>query len=469
MRVAGNLSERSRRSEKAEMGRLFGTDGIRGEANRPPMDAATALAVGQAVTHVLRRAGHVTRIVIGKDTRISGYMLESALEAGITSMGGEPYLVGVMPTPGIAFLTRSMRADAGIAISASHNPYQDNGIKVFAGSGYKLSDEQEAAVEGLVLDGGLAALLPPASEMGHARRLEDAAGRYVAFLKDTFPRALSLEGVRLVLDVANGATYRVAPAVFGELGAGLTVIHNTPNGLNINHRCGSQHTEDLRAAVLAHGADLGLAFDGDGDRLIAVDERGREVTGDQILLACALMLKAEGRLTGDLVVSTVMSNLGLRVACRRYGLVHHEAQVGDRNVLEDLLRLGGVLGGEDSGHVIFLEHHTTGDGILTALQLLTAMLKAGKTLSELAGLMEVFPQRLVNVPVKAKPDLNTVPQLVEAIARAEAELKDEGRVLVRYSGTENLCRVMVEGPTIELTERLALEIANVVEAVLGRS
>jgi phosphoglucosamine mutase len=450
------------------MGRLFGTDGIRGEANRPPMDAATALAVGQAVTHVLRRPGHVTRIVIGKDTRISGYMLESALEAGVTSMGGEPYLVGVMPTPGIAFLTRSMRADAGIAISASHNPYQDNGLKVFAGSGYKLSDEQEAAVEELVLDGSLAALLPPAREMGRARRLGDAGGRYVAFLKETFPQTLSLEGLRVVMDVANGATYRLAPAVFAELGAEVSVIHNTPNGLNINHRCGSQHTEDLQQAVREQGAHLGLAFDGDGDRLIAVDERGREVTGDQILLACALMLKAEGRLAGDLVVSTVMSNLGLREACRRYGLRHHETQVGDRNVLEDLLRLGGVLGGEDSGHVIFLEHHTTGDGILTALQLVAAMLRADKPLSELADLMEVYPQRLLNVPVREKPDLAAVPQVSQAIAEAEAQLKDQGRVLVRYSGTENLCRVMVEGPSLELTERLTSHIAAAVQAAIGQ-
>lgn len=449
------------------MGRLFGTDGIRGEANRPPMDAATALALGQAVAYVLRRPGHTTRIVIGKDTRISGYMLESALEAGITSMGGEPYLVGVMPTPGVAFLTRSMRADAGIAISASHNPYQDNGMKVFAGTGYKLSDEQEAAVEELVLNGGLAGLLPPAREMGHARRLDDAQGRYVAFLKETFPRSLTLEGLKVVVDVANGATYRVAPAVFSELGAEVTVIHNTPNGLNINHRCGSQHTEALRHAVVAEGAHVGLAFDGDGDRLIAVDEKGRQVTGDQILLACALMLKAESRLANDLVVSTVMSNLGLRRACRKYGLRHHEAQVGDRNVLEDLLRLGGVLGGEDSGHVIFLEHHSTGDGILTALQLLAAMLKADKPLSELAGLMEVFPQRLLNVRVRKKPPLEDVPEISASIAEAVAELGEEGRVLVRYSGTEDVCRVMVEGPTVELTERLAASIAEAVAATIG--
>ncbi len=449
------------------MVRLFGTDGIRGEANRPPMDPATALAVGQAVTHVLRRPGHVTRIIIGKDTRISGYMLESALEAGITSMGGEPFLVGVMPTPGIAFLTRSMRADAGIVISASHNPYQDNGIKVFAGSGYKLSDEQEAAVEELVLEGGLTKLLPPAREMGHARRLEDAPGRYVVFLKETFPESLSLEGVKVVLDVANGATYRVAPATLAELGAEVIVIHNTPNGLNINHRCGSQHTEDLRQEVLAQKAQVGLAFDGDGDRLIAVDEKGRVVTGDQILLICALMLKAEGRLARDLVVSTVMSNLGLRLACRKYGLELHQAQVGDRNVLEAMLRLGSVLGGEDSGHAIFLEHHSTGDGILTALQLLSAMLKAGKPLSELADLMEVFPQRLLNVPVREKPDLKGLPAVQAAIAEAEAELGEEGRVLVRYSGTENLCRVMVEGPTPEDTERIAAHIADVVRAVIG--
>jgi phosphoglucosamine mutase len=449
------------------VGKLFGTDGIRGEANRYPLDAGTALAVGQAVTDVLRKSHHTTRVIIGKDTRLSGYMLESALESGVTSMGGEPYLVGVLPTPGIAFITESMRADAGVVVSASHNPYQDNGIKIFSGAGFKLSDEQENAIEGLILGGKLPEMLPSAHDMGHARRLEDASGRYIVFLKNTFPRSLSMEGMKIVLDTANGATYKVAPAAFIELGADVTVIHNTPNGLNINENCGSQHTEDLRKAVVENKAQIGLAFDGDGDRLIAVDENGNEITGDQILIICANMLKAEGRLKNDLVVSTIMSNMGLSVACRKYGFKNHAAKVGDRYVLEDMQRLGGVLGGEESGHVIFLNHHTTGDGILTAMQLLAAMLKAGKPLSEMAKLMDVFPQKLINVDVKSKPDIQSVPQIVEAIKQVEGELKDEGRVLVRYSGTQNMCRVMVEGPSAEVTERYAKQLAEAVKAAIG--
>lgn len=449
------------------MGVLFGTDGIRGEANRYPMDAFTAFSVGQAVTRILKKPQRATRVIIGKDTRLSGYMLESALESGVTSMGGVPYLVGVLPTPGIAYITESMRADAGVVISASHNPYQDNGIKVFSGSGFKLTDEQEAAIEDLVLGGQLPGMVPQPQEMGRAYRLEDAAGRYIVFLKNTFPRALSLEGMKIVLDTANGATYRVAPELFTELGADVTVIHNEPDGLNINEGCGSQHTEDLRRAVVENGAAIGLAFDGDGDRLIAVDETGTEITGDQILVICATMLKHEGRLKGDLVVGTIMSNLGLTVAAKKYGFRTHAAKVGDRYVLEDMQRLGGVLGGEQSGHVIFLEHQTTGDGLLTAIQLLVAMLKTGKPLSELAGLMEVFPQRLINVDVGSKPALETVPQIMTAIAEIEAELGDEGRVLVRYSGTQNMCRVMVEGPTDEITERHASRLADIVKTAIG--
>jgi len=450
------------------MGELFGTDGIRGEANRYPMDAMTAFGVGQAVTHLLKEEGHTTRIIIGKDTRISGYMLESALESGIASMGGEPILVGVLPTPGIAFITESMRADAGVVISASHNPFEDNGVKLFSGRGFKLSDRQEKEIEELVLGGTLPRMVPPSAGMGRAYRLDDAHGRYIVFLKNTFPRSLSLEGVKIAMDVANGATYKVAPEAFSELGADLTVVNDEPDGLNINHLCGSQHTAGLRRAVVETGATLGLAFDGDGDRLIAVDEKGVEVTGDQILLICARMLKEEGRLTNDLVVSTVMSNLGFTLACRKYGLRHHAANVGDRYVLEDMQRLGAVVGGEDSGHMIFLDHHTTGDGILTALQLLAAMLKAGAPLSELAALMDVYPQRLVNIEVERKPDLATVPEIAAAIAEVEAELGDEGRVFVRYSGTQSLCRVMVEGPTAEATDRYCGMIADVVREHLGR-
>jgi phosphoglucosamine mutase len=449
------------------MGTLFGTDGIRGEANRYPMDAMTAFAVGQAVTRVLKKSHHTTRVIIGKDTRLSGYMLESALESGVTSMGGVPYLVGVLPTPGISFITESMRADAGVVISASHNPYQDNGIKVFSGAGFKLSDEQEAAIEELILGGRLPEMVPPPHGMGRAYRLEDAAGRYIVFLKNTFSRALSMEGLKIVLDTANGATYKVAPEAFTELGADVTVIHNAPDGLNINANCGSQHTDDLKRAVVESGAAVGLAFDGDGDRLIAVDETGNELTGDQILIICASMLKAEGRLTNDLLVSTIMSNMGLSVAAKRYGFKNHAAKVGDRYVLEDMQRLGAVLGGEESGHTIFLEHHTTGDGTLTAMQLLAAMLKADKPLSELAKLMDVFPQKLINVDVQRKPDIQSVPQIVAAVKQVEAELGEEGRVLIRYSGTQNMCRVMVEGPTKEATDRYAEQLAAVVKASIG--
>jgi phosphoglucosamine mutase len=449
------------------MGKLFGTDGIRGEANRFPMDSAVAFAVGQAVTYLLRKTNHRTRVIIGKDTRISGYMLESSLEAGITSMGGDTYLVGVLPTPGIAFATVSMRADAGIVISASHNPFQDNGIKIFGGGGYKLSDEQESVLEGLILDGKLPEMVPTVAAMGQAFRLDDVHGRYIVFLKNAFPRDLSLEGMKIVLDTANGATYKVAPEMFWELGAKVETIHNKPNGLNINDNCGSQHTGDLSKRVVETGAAIGLAFDGDGDRLIAVDEKGREITGDQILLICARMLQEQGRLKNDLLVSTVMSNMGLRVACKKYGFRHYAAKVGDRYVLEEMLRLGSVLGGEDSGHMIFLDHQTTGDGILTAIQLLSAMIRSGKSLSELAAQMDVFPQKLINVDVKSKPDLATVPRVVDVIKEVESELNDNGRVLVRYSGTQNMCRVMVEGPSVEETNNYCTRIAEVIKVTIG--
>ncbi|OPY90803.1 MAG: Phosphoglucosamine mutase [Syntrophus sp. PtaU1.Bin208] len=405
--------------------------------------------------------------MIGKDTRISGYMLESSLESGITSMGGNPYLLGVLPTPGIAYIAQSMRAHAGIVISASHNPYQDNGIKLFSGQGFKLSDEQEEAIEDLMLSNTLHTLAPPAKDMGHAFRVWDVHGRYIVFLKNTFPRDLSIEGMKIVLDTANGATYKVARETFWELGADLQIIHDEPNGININDNCGSQHTQDLRKRVVESGAAIGLAFDGDGDRLIAVDEKGQEITGDQILLICARILKEQGKLKNDLLVSTVMSNLGLRVACKKYGFKHHASQVGDRYVLEDMLKLGGVIGGEESGHMIFLDHHTTGDGILTALQLIAAMVRTGKPLSELAGWMDIYPQKLINVDVKSKPDISAVPQIMEVIDRIEKELGEEGRVLVRYSGTQNMCRVMVEGPSETVTETYCREIADIVKKSIG--
>lgn len=449
------------------MGKLFGTDGVRGEANRYPMNAEIAFAIGQAVVYTLKEEHARPRIVIGKDTRISGYMLESSLESGITSMGGNPYLLGVLPTPGIAFIAQSMRANAGIVISASHNPYQDNGIKIFSGNGFKLSDEQEETIEDLMLSNTLHTLVPPVKDMGQAFRMEDVNGRYIVFLKNTFPRDLSIEGMKIVLDTANGATYRIAPDTFWELGADIDVIHNTPNGTNINDKCGSQHTQDLRKRVVENGAAIGLAFDGDGDRLIAVDEKGQEITGDQILLICAKILKERGKLKNDLLVSTVMSNLGLRVACKKYGFKYHASKVGDRYVLEDMIKMGSVIGGEESGHMIFLEHHTTGDGIVTAMQLLAAMVKTGKPLSELAKMMDIYPQKLINVDVKSKPDIGTVPKVMKIIQKVEKDLKDEGRVLVRYSGTQNMCRVMVEGPSDSVTEKYCKEIADVIKSVLG--
>lgn len=449
------------------MGKLFGTDGIRGVANQYPMDAMSAFSVGQAVTHLLKREGHRTRIIIGKDTRISGYMIEGALLSGITSMGGDPYLVGVLPTPGIAFVTESMRADAGVVISASHNPYQDNGIKIFGGNGYKLSDEQEEVIERLISEGDLPRKVPPAHKMGQAFRIGDVHGRYIVFLKNTFPRELSMEGMQIVIDASNGATYKVAPEAFTELGARVEVIHNTPNGININEQCGSQHTQDLSRRVIEKGAAIGLAFDGDGDRLIAVDEKGCEITGDQILIICSKMLKDQGRLKNDLLVSTVMSNLGLTIACRKYGLKQHSSMVGDRHVLEDMQRLGSIIGGEDSGHIIFLDHHKTGDGILTAMQLISAMLASGKPLSELAKLMDIFPQKLINVDVGSKPDISTLPQVTSSIQDVETALGNQGRVLVRYSGTQNMCRIMVEGPTDEVTDRYCRQIAEAVAAAIG--
>lgn len=446
------------------MGKLFGTDGIRGEANRYPMNAEIAFKVGQTVAYLFKKNSHRAHVVIGKDTRISGYMLESSLEAGITSMGGDPYLVGVLPTPGIAFITQSMRADAGIVISASHNPYQDNGLKIFDADGFKLTDAQENDIEDMILGDKLNDLLPKAKAMGKALRINDIHGRYIVFLKNSFPRDLSMEGMKIVLDTSNGATYRIAPDAFLELGAEVEVIHNTPNGININDGCGSQHTQDLKNTVIKSGAAIGLAFDGDGDRLIAVDEKGTEITGDQLLIICAYVLKKEGKLKNDLLVSTIMSNLGLRVACKKYGFKHHASNIGDRYVLADMLRLGAIIGGEDAGHMIFLEHHKTGDGIIAAMQLIAAMLKEGKPLSELARLMNVFPQKLINIDVKKKPEISGIPRVMEIIGQVECALGEEGRVLVRYSGTQNMCRIMVEGPSYDTTEKYCRQIADVVKS-----
>jgi phosphoglucosamine mutase len=376
-------------------------------------------------------------------------------------------LVGVLPTPGVAFMTKRDRADVGIVISASHNPYQDNGIKIFSGDGFKLSDSDEETIEELVLDKDLETRGPASGNLGSSVPIGDAERRYIDFLKSTFSRDLSMKGMKIVLDTANGATHKVAPEVFKEMGAMVHVLHNRPDGVNINDRCGSQHPQDLEKEVVTVGARIGLAFDGDGDRLIAVDEKGRRLTGDQILVICAKVLKDQGSLKNNLLVTTIMSNLGLRMACKKHGFHHHASKVGDRYVLEEMRRLGGILGGEDSGHMIFLDHHTTGDGILAALQLIEAMLRTDQPLSELAGWMKIYPQKLINVAVKSKPDLSTLPEIAGVIAQAEEDLGEQGRVLVRYSGTENLCRVMVEGPTEEITLKHCSKIADTVKSVLG--
>jgi phosphoglucosamine mutase len=449
------------------MGELFGTDGVRGVANEHPMTAEMALNIGRATAHIFKRKGHSPRIIIGKDTRVSGYMLENALVSGICSMGVNALLVGVLPTPGIAFTTNSMRADAGIVISASHNPFQDNGIKIFSGNGFKLPDEKELEIESLIFSDNMHSLHPSPRELGKAYRIDDARGRYIVFLKNSFPKDYTLEGTKIALDCAYGATYRVAPETFFELGADVITLFDEPNGENINANCGSQHPEVLAKAVIKNKADVGFAFDGDGDRLIAVDEQGTVLTGDQILAMCAKVMKSEGTLSSNLVVSTVMSNIGLGIALQELGVEQAVTKVGDRYVLEEMQARRATIGGEESGHLIYLNHHTTGDGIITALQILAVMKKEQKPLSELAQIMKVFPQALVNVDVRTKPEISTIPEVSEAVRVVEGHLGNKGRVLVRYSGTQPMCRVMVEGPTQEDTEKYCEQIAAVIREKLG--
>ncbi len=446
--------------------KLFGTDGIRGIANTYPMTAEVALNIGRAVAHLFEKEKHRTKIIIGKDTRISGYMLEEAIVSGICSMGADAYIMGPLPTPGVSFMALSQRADAGIVISASHNPYHDNGIKIFSGDGFKLPDEREKEIENFFFNDH-EEHLPTPENLGKAYRIEDAEGRYIVFLKNTFPRDVSMEGMKIVLDCANGATYKVAPHVFWELGADIHTIHNEPNGLNINDECGSQYTKDLSKAVLKKKAAIGMAFDGDGDRIIVVDEKGKTITGDQIIAICANTLKKENRLKNDTVVTTVMSNKGLSNFFRDTGIKHLRSKVGDRYVLEEMLKTDSVIGGEDSGHIIFLDHHTSGDGIISGLQLVATMLKENKPISELARMVTVYPQILVNVKVKTKPEITSIPEIVEIIEKTEKELDDNGRVLVRYSGTEQICRIMVEGPDEETTKIHCKNISKVVKKLLN--
>jgi phosphoglucosamine mutase len=440
--------------------RLFGTDGVRGTANLHPMTAEMALQLGQAVAHVFRGGSGKHRIVIGKDTRLSGYMFEDALASGICSMGVNVIQVGPIPTPAMAFLTSDMRCDAGVMISASHNAYQDNGIKFFAKDGFKLPDEVEDQIERLIASGELARLRCAPDRIGQARRIEDAQGRYVVMLKKTFPLELTLDGLRVVLDCANGAAYKVGPTVLEELGAEVFTLGVEPNGRNINDGVGSQHPEKLIERMHELRADVGIALDGDADRVVMVCEKGKLLDGDALLAICARDLASRDQLAGRAVVATVMSNLGLERALAALGIRLVRTQVGDRYVVEEMRRHGYNLGGEQSGHVIFLDHNRTGDGLLTALQVLSVMRREQRPLSELAGGIERFPQVLLNFPVAEKKPLESLTGFQRQLARVEASLGNHGRVLIRYSGTEQKARVMVEGEDEARVTQLAQELAD---------
>ena len=454
-------------SKTDEARRLFGTDGIRGVANQYPMTAEIALSLGRAVAERFRRGGRHCRVVIGKDTRLSGYMIESALEAGIVSAGADVMLVGPLPTPAIAFITSSMRADAGVVISASHNPYQDNGIKIFASDGFKLPDDVEADIERRMADPE--PLTPgPEPKIGKAIRIDDAEGRYVQFLKHTFPKARTLDGVRVVVDCANGAAYTVAPQVFSELGADVTVLSADPNGRNINDGCGALHPEKVAAEVRRTRSAIGVALDGDADRVILTDERGEIVDGDQIMAILGTRLLARGALPGNTVVATAMSNLGLeRALAARDGKLLR-ASVGDRYVVEAMREKGFIFGGEQSGHIVFLEESTTGDGLLAALQILSVMAQEERPLSELATIMTRYPQVLINFPVARKTPLQELSTVETVIRRVESALGQDGRVLVRYSGTESKARVMIEGTDENTIRAYAEEIVATMQKALAQ-
>lgn len=449
------------------MNKLFGTDGVRGTANKEPMTIETVLKLGKAASAILANGKTRHKFIIGKDTRLSGYMFEMALTAGITSMGGDVILTGPFPTPGIAFLTTEIKADVGIVISASHNPYHDNGIKFFGPDGYKLNDTIETEMEKLVLSTERITPSIQQERIGKAYRLTDAAGRYIVALKHSFPKHLSLSGLRLVIDCANGATYKIAPTVFQELGANITVISASPNGKNINLDCGSTHPEAMVRAVKRFKANAGISFDGDGDRVIMCDEHGNIVDGDHILGMNAIEMKKTGRLRGNGVVGTVMSNFGLELALKKAGIRLVRANVGDRYVLEGMLKEGYILGGEQSGHVIFGEYTTTGDGIITALQVLSLMVTSGRLLSELANVIEKYPQVIINVKVSKKTPFENFPEVESIIHTVYGKLKDTGRVLVRYSGTEPYARIMLEGHDQKLIKAYAEEIAETIKKNIG--
>jgi len=454
--------------------KLFGTDGVRGRANVEPVTAETALKLGRAAAHVFKNLETQPRgrgrhqIVIGKDTRLSGYMLENALSSGILSMGVDVLFIGPLPTPGVAYVTRSLRADAGIVITASHNPYDDNGIKFFRADGYKLDDNIEQGIEQLVFSGDIENIRPTASEIGKAVRIDDALGRYIEFAKASFPRGSTLEGLRIVVDCAHGASYKSTPCVLRELAAEVFLYGHQPNGTNINQDCGSMHPEMLARKVRETRADLGIAHDGDADRVILCDEKGTVVDGDDIMAIAGLDMLAHGALAKKTLVTTVMSNAGLEVAIREAGGDTVRTPVGDRNVIDEMLRNGFNFGGEQSGHLIFGDHSTTGDGLVAALQILRIMKSRDKPLSELLNCWTRFPQLVTNVRVREKKPFDQLDGVLEAVAQAEAEVRPEGgRVLLRYSGTEPKARLLIEGRDAAVLERWSQKICESIRKQVG--
>lgn len=454
--------------------KLFGTDGVRGVANVEPVTAETALKLGRAAAHVFTQLNPRTlptgvrpKIVLGKDTRLSGYMLENALVAGITSLGVDVLLIGPLPTPGVAYITRSLRADAGIVLSASHNPYEDNGIKFFRHDGYKLDDKIEQQIEQLVFTGAIDSVRPTAGKIGRATRIDDALGRYVEFAKASFPRGMSLEKMRIAVDVANGAGYKSTPCILRELGAELTIAHNEPNGTNINAECGSTFPAEIQRLVKQSGAQIGIANDGDADRVLLADENGELVDGDEILAIASVDLLQSGKLRHDSLVATVMSNFGLDEALGAHGGKVIRTKVGDRYVIEEMVERDLNLGGEQSGHMIFRDFTTTGDGIISALQILRIMTSSGKPLSELKRCLTKYPQAQRNLKVKEKPALADLPAVMKLVGEAEKELCGKGRVLLRYSGTEPKIRLLIEGRELAQIDRQANRIAEAIQSAIG--
>jgi phosphoglucosamine mutase len=447
--------------------RLFGTDGIRGIANQHPMTCEVALALGRAVAYQARHGTHRHKIIVGKDTRLSGYMLEMAFASGVCSMGVDVILTGPIPTPAVAFLTRDMRADAGVMISASHNPYHDNGIKIFARNGFKLPDAQESELERYMEDEKVGKVRPTRTAVGKASRIEDAAGRYVVSLKSTIPNHITLEGLKIVVDCAHGAAYKCAPTLLRELGAEVITTGAKPDGRNINHHCGALHPKHLQKTVLKHQADAGIALDGDADRLIVVDNEGHVVDGDCLLALGALDLQQKGLLTHNTVVATTMSNFALDRILGERGIQVVRTPVGDRYVVQEMRSHGYVFGGEQSGHLVYLQHGTTGDGLLAALMLLSHKADSNLPLSTLRNLWKPYPQSLVNIAVREKRPLTALPRTQKTIREIETALGSDGRVMVRYSGTELKARVLVEGPHAEQVAAWAQRIASTLSDELG--